>query len=110
MKLFLFVLFIVSFVFVYSLTRTNTIEEDEFSAIQSACAGGDDLIYYYYQKCLGRAELPREDWGDWVDEMGNRDYQGIGSYANLAMVGAIDELQTSQQTNAKLTDAYNFIN
>ncbi|MBC8487933.1 MAG: hypothetical protein H8D45_18035 [Bacteroidetes bacterium] len=91
-----------------ALDRTRTIEETDFSAIQAACAGGDDIINHYYQLCVDNAVLLREDWEPPEDDMGLRTDYGTSFYANKAFVGAVGELQYPWQAEAKLREASYF--
>ncbi len=97
-------------IYISALSETATIGDTEFSELQAACRDdGDEMINHYYQQCLFSANLSREDLEIPEDEMGNRDYHGIGFYANKAMVGAIGEGQQDWQSDAKLSESYNFI-
>jgi len=80
---------VLGFMFIISLSalnETKTIDETDFQAIQTACDGGDDLIYHYYEQCVISANQSREDWEPLVDDMGTREDYFASKYANKAMV------------------------
>jgi hypothetical protein len=92
-----------------ALDETKTIGDTEFSIIQDACAGGDDLINHYYLQCLTNANLLREDWEPPADDMGLRTDYGTSFYANKAFVGAVGELQDTLVVEARLFESYRFL-
>jgi len=51
-KSILLVLCLLLSVSLFALDETKTIGQVDFSTIQYACAGGDDLINYYYEQCI----------------------------------------------------------
>ncbi len=106
MKKILFGFVMLMVLYLSGLDESKTIGDSDFSAIQTACAGGDDLISHYYEKLLDQAALSREDWDE---EFGDRDDHGTGSYVIKAMVGAIAELQSEQEIENNLSDSYNFL-